>query len=73
MSELRQLIVKIEAKLKTLGQEKTRLHDHLESLKQAEQKRLEAQEAAAKRYAEAKVEGEHEFDLLRKRLQGDEK
>ena len=73
MDELRKLITRIEAKLKNLGQEKSRLQDHLQALNQAERKRLEAEEAAAKQYAEAKAEGEHEFDLLRKRLQGDEK
>jgi hypothetical protein len=73
MNELRQLIARIEAKLKNLGQEKSRLQDHLEALNQAERKRLEEEEAAEKQYAEAKEEGEHEFDLLRRRLQGGEK
>jgi hypothetical protein len=71
MNELSRLIMRIEAKLKTLGEDKSRLRDHLESLKQAERKRLEAEKAAEKRYAEAKKEGEQELDLLRRKLQGD--
>jgi hypothetical protein len=71
MNELSRLIMRIEAKLRTLGQDKSRLRDDLESLKQAEHRRLEAEKAAEKRYAEDKKAGEHEFDLLRRKLQGE--
>jgi hypothetical protein len=41
MSEIHELMIAIEARIKALEQEKVRLQDHLEVLNQAEQIRLE--------------------------------